>query len=84
MVQKYTLQFPFEFEGKKIEQVAITRLKVKHLKQLDMKDPDYLLHMLSLSLGLPLEACDEIDLVDFIAIQKECGGDGAFLEGMTS
>ena len=84
MAEKYSLKFPIEFEGKKVDKVSITRLKVKHLKEIDPKDPDHILHMLSLSVGLPLEACEEIDLVDFIAIQEKCGGDGGFLGGMTS
>ena len=72
--KKVHLKFPVELDGAKIKTVTIRRSKVKDHRKARLTAGDnpaeYELHLFASLTGLPLDFFDELDFIDYTAIQE--------------
>lgn len=72
----FILQYPIEFNGKTIEQLDIQRLKVKHVREVQVKlgenatDAEKEVLLLSIMTGLSIDEIGELDLTDYTGLQQ--------------
>jgi len=66
------LKFPFQFEGKTIDEIKIRPAKVKEAKEAEKKfknnNLEMRIYLLSKISGLPMEAIEEMTEVDFLRV----------------
>jgi hypothetical protein len=79
-MHKIKLQYPIDFEGRKLDEVALRRPKVSDMTRASGKsnnDMSMTVELTALLSGLPVSAIEDLDAADFKIIQETVSG---FLE----
>ena len=75
MADRMKLKHPFELDGETVEAVSLRRPKVKDLRAIDAAEEKGELEqgavMIAAVTGLSMEAVDELDTEDFLAITEK-------------